>query len=87
MGSFGKPGVFLAFDRKIMLGCRAVKVRARAFLPLKASTATMWDGVTAMGLELDETMLLPGITGPARFLPQASRQVFLLVDSGVDQYL
>ena len=27
MAASGYPGVFLAFDRKVMLGCRAVKVR------------------------------------------------------------
>ena len=31
MAASGVPGVFLAFDRKIMLGCRAVKVRASGF--------------------------------------------------------
>ena len=27
MAASGHPGVFLAFDRKVMLGCRAVKIR------------------------------------------------------------
>ena len=31
MAASGTPGVFLAFDRKVMLGCRAVKVRASGF--------------------------------------------------------
>ena len=31
MAASGHPGVFLAFDRKVMLGCRAVKVRASGF--------------------------------------------------------
>ena len=31
MAASGKPGIFLAFDRKVMLGCRAVKVRASGF--------------------------------------------------------
>ena len=31
MAASGKSGVYLAFDRKIMLGCRAVKVRASGF--------------------------------------------------------
>lgn len=69
--------MFLAFDRKIMLGCRAVKVRASDFAAFESINSRYVGRVTAMGLELDETML-PRITGPARFLPQASRQVFLL---------
>lgn len=77
MAASGKPGVFLAFDRKIMLGCRAVKVRASDFAAFESINSRYVGRVTAMGLELDETML-PRITGPARFLPQASRQVFLL---------
>ena len=31
MAAAGHPGVFVAFDRKVMLGCRAVKVRASDF--------------------------------------------------------
>ncbi len=84
MAASGKPGVFLAFDRKIMLGCRAVKVRASGFSAFESINSHYVGRVTAMGLELDETML-PRITGPARFLPQASRQVFLLkLTPGVD---
>ena len=31
MAASGRPGVFLAFDRKVMLGCRAVKTRTTDF--------------------------------------------------------
>ena len=42
MAASSTPGVFVAFDRKIILGCRAVKVRTTGFrLPLKASITTM----------------------------------------------
>ena len=77
MAASGKPGIFLAFDRKIMLGCRAVKVRASGFNAFESINRHYVGRVTAMGLELDEKEL-PVPTGPARFLPQASRQVFLL---------
>ena len=42
MAATGHPGVFVAFDRKVMLGCRAVKTRASHFRPLKASMPGMW---------------------------------------------
>ena len=84
MAAAGKPGVFLGFDRKIMLGCRAVKVRASGFSAFESINSRYVGRVTAMGLELDASML-PHITGPARFRPQASRQVFLLkLTPGVD---
>ena len=44
MAAAGEPGVFLAFDRKVMLGCRAVKVRASGVSALKASTPAMLPG-------------------------------------------
>lgn len=87
MAATGKPGIFLAFDRKVMLGCRAVKVRASGFNAFESINRHYVGRVTAMGLELDEQEL-PQVTGPAQFCPQASRQVFLLkltpgVDTGI----
>ena len=39
MAASGKPGVYLAFDRKVMLGCRAVKVRASGFSAFESVNA------------------------------------------------
>lgn len=77
MAASGAPGVFLAFDRKIMLGCRAVKVRASGFSAFESINSQYVGRVTALGLELNRSMLHKP-TGPARFRPQASRQVILL---------
>lgn len=77
MASSGKPGIFLAFDRKIMLGCRAVKVRASGFNAFESINRRYVGRVTAMGLELDEKEL-PTTTGTPQFLPQVSQKVFLL---------
>ena len=77
MAASGHPGVFLAFDRKVMLGCRAVKVRASGFNAFESINSHYVGIVSALGLELDESRL-PRPTGPARFLPQASSRVFLL---------
>ncbi len=84
MAASGYPGVFLAFDRKIMLGCRAVKVRASGFNAFESINRRYVGRVTAMGMELEEKDI-PIPTGPAQFLPQASSRVFLLkLTPGVD---
>lgn len=53
MAASGTPGVFLAFDRKVMLGCRAVKVRASGFSAFESVNARYVGSITARGLVLD----------------------------------
>ncbi len=77
MAASGKSGVFLAFDRKIMLGCRAVKVRASGFSAFESVNARYAGIVSNQGLVLDSTVL-PRPTGPARLCPELSKNVFLL---------
>ncbi len=77
MAASGKNGVFLAFDRKIMLGCRAVKVRASGFSAFESVNARYAGIVSNLGLVLDESVL-PQPTGPARLCTDISRDVFLL---------
>ena len=77
MAAAGHPGVFLAFDRKVMRGCRAVKVRASGFSAFESINARYAARVTNRGLVVDPEML-PRITGPARFCPNLSKNVFLL---------
>ncbi len=77
MASAGHPGVFLAFDRKVMLGCRAVKVRASGFSAFASINARYAGRVTGHGLELDP-QVLPRPTGPARLCPNLNKNVFLL---------
>ena len=77
MAAAGHPGVFLAFDRKVMRGCRAVKVRASGFSAFESINARYAARVTNQGLVVDPEML-PRITGPARFCPNLSKNVFLL---------
>ena len=64
MASSGVPGVFLAFDRKVMLGCRAVKVRASGFSAFESVNARYAGTVSNRGLVLDERVL-PKRTGEA----------------------
>ena len=77
MAASGHPGVFLAFDRKVMLGCRAVKVRASGFSAFESVNARYAALVSNQGLVVDHEVL-PKSTGEARFCPEISRNVFLL---------
>ena len=77
MAASGYPGVFLAFDRKVMLGCRAVKVRASGFSAFESVNARYAAQVSNRGLVVDSTVL-PRRTGEARLCPKLSEKVFLL---------
>ena len=77
MAASGHPGVFLAFDRKVMLGCRAVKIRASGFSAFESVNARYAAQVTNRGLVVDDTVL-PLRHGEARLCPEISRNVFLL---------
>ena len=77
MAASGKPGVFLAFDRKVMLGSRAVKVRASGFSAFESVNARYAGRVSNRGLVLDE-QVLPKPAGKARLAPDLDENVFLL---------
>ena len=77
MAAAGKAGVFLAFDRKVMLGCRAVKVRATGFSAFESVNSRYAAQITGLGLTLDERVL-PRVKGPARLMDAISSDVFLL---------
>ena len=77
MAASGHPGIFLAFDRKVMLGCRAVKVRASGFSAFESVNARYAAQVTNRGLVVDERVL-PVRRGKARLCPEISENIFLL---------
>ncbi len=77
MAATGRPGVFLAFDRKVMLGCRAVKVRATGFSAFESVNARYAAQVTGLGLQVDDSVI-PRVKGPARLQDAISSDVFLL---------
>ena len=77
MAASGCPGVFLAFDRKVMLGCRAVKVRASGFSAFESVNARYAGIVSNQGLVLDP-QVLPVRKGEAQLKPNVSKNVFLL---------
>ena len=77
MAASGYPGIFLAFDRKVMRGCRAVKVRASGFSAFESVNARYAAQVTGLGLTVDPRSL-PEQKGEARLLDAISSDVFLL---------
>ena len=77
MAASGHPGVFLAFDRKVMLGCRAVKVRASGFSAFASINTHYAAQVTGLGLEIDKSVL-PKPKAEARLMDRLSKDVFLL---------
>lgn len=77
MAASGKPGVFLAFDRKIMRGCRAVKVRASGFSAFESVNAHYVGTVSNQGLVLEESVL-PKFVGKPELRTDVTDAVFLL---------
>ena len=77
MAASGKPGVFLAFDRKVMLGCRAVKVRASGFSAFESVNARYAAQVSNLGLVVHNEVI-PQPSGEPRLCTDISRDVFLL---------
>ena len=77
MAASGCAGVFLAFDRKVMLGCRAVKVRASGFSAFESVNARYAAQVSNRGLEIDRSVL-PKLTDIPSLKPGISKDVFLL---------
>ena len=77
MAAAGHPGVFLAFDRKVMRGCRAVKVRASGFSAFESVNARYAAQVSNLGLVVDNE-ILPHIAGEPCLKTDISKEVFLL---------
>ena len=77
MAASERPGVFVAFDRKVMLGCRAVKVRASHFSAFESVNARYVATVSSQGLVIDPKAL-PQTCGEPRLMEDVSQTVFLL---------
>ena len=77
MAASGHAGVFVAFDRKVMLGCRAVKVRASDFSAFESVNSRYAAVVSHQGLVVSEKVL-PKKQGEFQLLDQISKDVFLL---------
>ena len=77
MAASGHPGVFLAFDRKVMRGCRAVKVRASGFSAFESVNAQYVGIVSNQGLVINHNTL-PKPYGATQLQTNISKDVFLL---------
>ena len=75
MAACGHGGVFLAFDRRVMRGCRAVKVRASGFNAFESINARYVGVVTGRGLELN---IPKTVSVPPALKDGISKDVFLL---------
>ena len=84
MAMSGKPGVFLAFDRRVMLGCRGVKIKTSGFDAFESINYPAVARVTGAGLEVREH-LLPVLKGKFRLEDKLETHVFLLkLTPGID---
>ena len=77
MAASGHAGVLLASDRKVMLGCRAVKVRASGFSAFESVNARYAAQVSNRGLVVDPRVL-PKQGGAPQLKDEISKNVFLL---------
>ena len=77
MASSGKPGVFLAFDRKVMLGCRAVKTHTTDFGAFDSVNWPLVGQVSGAGLTLNHAAI-PHLDGPCRLRDDLCQEVFLI---------
>ena len=77
MAASGKAGVFVAFDRKVMLGTRAVKVRTTAFDAFESVNCPYAATIDSSGLKLNERVL-PHVNGAFALEDHLSNHVFLI---------
>ena len=70
-------GVFVAFDRKLMLGCRAVKVRTRNFDAFESVNYPYIGEVDSEGLGLRPQLVMPP-NGPCELYDNIEKSVFLI---------
>ena len=78
MACSGAPGVFVAFDRKVILGCRAVKTRTRDFDAFESVNWPLVGSVDAGGLHIDPSALPPRPGGDCVLRSELCRDVFLI---------
>ncbi len=77
MAASGCAGVFAAFNRKVMLGCRTSKVRSMSFDAFESTNYPNVAEISSLGLHIRREML-PERKGVFRVQPAFSDKVFLL---------
>lgn len=77
MAASKKPGIFVAFDRKVILGCRASKVRAQEFFAFESINCEYAALINSTGLYFRDHVL-PKKNGPVMLKDQVDGKVFVL---------
>ena len=77
MALSGVPGIFVAFDRKIILGTRAVKVRTTSFNAFESINIKYAGSVDSSGLSLNN-YFIPTYNDKPKFNNKINSDVFLL---------
>ncbi len=77
MAASSVPGVFLSFNRKIILGCRAVKVRTTGFDAFESVNYPLIGYVDSKGLNINHEALVKA-DGPFEYLSTLNTNVFLI---------
>ena len=77
MAQTGCPGVFVAFNRKVMLGCRASKVRSLSFDAFDSINCANVAEISSIGMKINE-QILPGRKGVFRLQNKYCQEVAVL---------
>jgi L-asparaginase len=77
MAASGTPGVFLAFNRKVLRGCRAVKVRTMSFDAFESINCPPVAKVDVGGLIINNDLVVPP-SGDFELRSELSSDVFLI---------
>ena len=77
MAASGVPGVFVAFDRKVMLGCRASKLRTVSFDAFESINYPYVARISSLGMRIDKATL-PAKTGIFQLRNQWSSDIAVI---------
>jgi L-asparaginase len=77
MAASGYPGVFLAFNRRVFRGCRAVKVRTMSFDAFESINCPAVAKIDVGGLRIDSSLIRPP-AGEFTLLDKLSSDVVLI---------
>lgn len=77
MASSGYPGVFIAFNRKVILGCRAVKTHTKDFDAFSSVNWPVVATVSGSGLTVNEDAI-PPVMGECLLRDKLCQDVFLI---------
>ena len=78
MAASGTPGIFLSFNRKIILGCRAVKVRTTGFDAFESVNCKNVALIDSNGLNINEKLIRRKPMEECRLLDSLCPDVFLI---------